>query len=87
MSDEEEDDDGDLFADSEKEGDDIEDTEGNAKSVSIVIPWRGLKGGVYTLLLNFAIYICSRLILHHTCDLCVARSKWWTTFLLTVPLI
>lgn len=38
MSDEEEDDDGDLFADSEKEGDDIEDTEGNAKSVSIVIP-------------------------------------------------
>lgn len=37
MSDEEEDDDADLFADSEKEGDDIEDIEESAKSVSIII--------------------------------------------------
>lgn len=38
MSDEEEDDEGDLFVDSEKEGDDIEDIEENAKSVSVVVP-------------------------------------------------
>lgn len=36
MSDEEEDDDGDLFADSEKEGGDIEDIEENVKSVSVI---------------------------------------------------
>lgn len=69
MSDEEEDDDGDLFADSEKEGDDIEDIEGNAKSVSIVIPWWGLKV-VFTLcslISPFIFVVVSSYIIPVTC--------------------
>lgn len=74
MSDEEEDDDGDLFADSEKEGDDIEDIEENTKSVSIVIPWWGLGSRVCTLLLKMAISICSYFILHRICNLCSQKQ-------------
>lgn len=47
MSDEEEDDDGcDIFADSEKEEEDAEDTEENSKPVRkaiIAITWRGFR--------------------------------------------
>lgn len=74
MSDEEEDDEGDLFVDSEKEGDDIEDFEENAKSVSVVVPRWGLRSGVYALLLNSAICICGHLILRQICN-CVCSQK------------
>lgn len=49
MSDEEEDDDGcDIFADSEKEEEDTEDTEENSRPVRktiVVIAWQGFRNG------------------------------------------
>lgn len=74
MSDEEEDDDGcDLFVDSEKEEEDIEDIEENTRPVRktvVAIPWQGFRTNDLFLLLSLTLY------LSHFCIFVISFPLW-----------